>query len=119
MSYKIAIASNNGESVNEHFGQAENFLIYEVTNEGVNFVEDREVEPATDGNKHSDYGLIRVADILQDCKAVFVLKIGVKASRYLYQRDIKSFEVDYSLNFIFSSLIKNPQKGFKKNYLSH
>ena len=111
MSYKIAIASTNGESVNEHFGQAENFLIYEVTKDTVNFVEDRSVQAASSGTEHSEEGLVRLADNLQDCKAVFVLKIGVKASRYLYQRNIKSFQVNFSLNYIFTSMIKNEQKG--------
>lgn len=118
MAYRIAIASSNGESVNQHFGQAENFLIYEVTNGKVNFIEDREVEAASDGNRHSENGLARVAVILNDCNAVFVVKIGMQASRFLYQRGLKSFEVDFSLNHIFNTLLKNQKKGFIKNYLN-
>jgi len=117
MEYRIAIASSNGESVDQHFGQAENFLVYEVTNNGINFIEDREVKAASNGKEHSDIGLNRVADTLHDCKAVFVLKIGMKASRYLYQRGLKSFEVDYSLHHIFNILLKNQHKRFIKNYL--
>jgi predicted Fe-Mo cluster-binding NifX family protein len=119
MAYRIAIASSNGESVNQHFGQAENFLIYEVSNGKVNFIEDREVEAASNGKEHSAIGLTRVADTLQDCNAVFVLKIGMQASRYLYQRGLKSFEVDFSLNHIFNTLLKNQKKGFIKNYLGN
>ena len=119
MAYRIAIASSNGESVDQHFGQAENFLIYEITDNGVNFIEDREVGAASNGKEHSDIGLNRVVDALYDCKAVFVLKIGMKASRYLNQRGLKSFEVDYSLHHIFTILLKNQQKKFIKNYLSN
>lgn len=111
MSYKIAIASSNGESVNQHFGQAENFLIYEITKEKVHFIVDRHVEKASEGTEHSEEGLIRLADQLQDCKAVFVSKIGMKASRYLYQRNIKSFQVDFTLHYIFTTLLANEQKG--------
>jgi hypothetical protein len=74
------------------------------------------VEAASNGNAHSVAGLTRVADILQDCKAVFVLKIGMQASRYLYQRGLKSFEVNFSLNHIFNTLLKNQQNQFIKNY---
>jgi nitrogen fixation protein NifX len=119
MAYRIAIASNNGESVNQHFGQAENFLIYEITDGQVNFIEDREVEAASNGIDHSPLGLARVADTLQDCSAVFVSKIGMQASRYLYQRGLKSFEVDFSLNHVFNTLLKNQQKEFIKNYLNN
>jgi len=117
MAYKIAIASSNGESVNQHFGQAGNFLIYEVTDEGVKFIEDREVDAASGGTEHSEAGLNRVAEILQDCKAVFVLKIGMKASRYLYQRDIKSFQVDFPLSYIFETLLKNQKKKYLGTFL--
>ena len=30
MSYKVAVASNDGKFVNEHFGRAEKFMIYEI-----------------------------------------------------------------------------------------
>lgn len=111
MPYKIAIASTNGEAVNQHFGQAKNFLIYEIAREGVSFVEDRQVEAASGGTEHSEEGVIRLADHLQDCRAVFVLKIGMKASRYLYQRNIKCFQVNFSLNHIFNTLLKNEREG--------
>lgn len=113
MGYRIAIASSNGESVNQHFGQTENFLIYEISAEGAVFIEDREVIPASEG-EHSEAGLKRVADELYDCSAVFVLKIGMKASRYLYQLGLKSFQVNYSLNYIFEKLIKNQKDGLVK-----
>jgi len=35
MSYEIAVASSDGKVVNQHFGKATNFLIFEV--EGDNF----------------------------------------------------------------------------------
>ncbi len=114
MSYKIAIASSDGESVNQHFGQARNFLIYEITHEEVNFIEEREVEVVLGETEQSEERIVRVADLLQDCRAIFVQKIGMKISRYLYQRDIKSFQVKYPLNYIFTTLLKNEQKGIVK-----
>jgi len=111
MSYRIAIASSNGESVNQHFGNAENFLIYEVSKEKVSFVEDRPMQSSSIGAGHSDEKVVYLADQLQDCSVVFVTKIGMKASRYLYQHKLKSFQVNFSLNYIFTTLLRNEQSS--------
>jgi predicted Fe-Mo cluster-binding NifX family protein len=105
-SYRIAIASSDGESVNQHFAQAENFLIYEVSDDGVVFIEDREVNVNSEEKLHSDTKIEIITNLLKDCKAVFVLKIGERAIRYLYVNGIKSFPVNYSLNRIFTTLVK-------------
>jgi len=82
MAYRIAIASTNGESVDQHFGQARNFLIYEILEDRVEFIEDREVDFISNEATHADSNLGRVSLLLKDCKAVFVVKIGEKASSY-------------------------------------
>lgn len=109
MSYRIAIASSNGESVDQHFGQAQNFLIYEIGSKSVDFVEDREVQLVQGETPHSEESLERLVKLLEDCSAVFVLKIGVRSSKYLQLRNISIFEVDFSLNHIFTTLIKQQQ----------
>jgi len=106
MPYRIAIASDDGEYVNQHFGKTDSFLIYEISDEGVVFVEDREIK----ANSSSEKKEILLAEQLRDCKAVFVTKIGMTASRYLYQQDIKSFQVDFSLNHILNVLVKNERQ---------
>ena len=113
MSYRIAIASSDGESVNQHFGQAGNFLIYEITEGHVDFIEDREVTIDLAEKAQSDAHFERVTILLKDCKAVFVLKIGERAIRYLYINGIKSFAVDFSLNFIFMTLLKRQNSRIK------
>jgi len=113
MGYKIAIASSNGESVDQHFGQAKNFLIYEILQDSVEFIEDREVEFVSDEAAHSDSNLGQLSILLKDCKAVFVVKIGEKASSYLHINGISSFSVNYSLNHIFTSLLKRQKNHLK------
>ncbi|MDR3705141.1 MAG: NifB/NifX family molybdenum-iron cluster-binding protein [Paludibacteraceae bacterium] len=113
MSYRIAIASSSGEAVDQHFGQAKNFLIYDVLEDKVEFVEDREVRLNTDDAAHSDSNLETLASLLHDCKAVFVLKIGQKATLYLYAKGITSFAVNYSLNRIFTTLLKRQNGRIK------
>jgi predicted Fe-Mo cluster-binding NifX family protein len=106
MAYRIAIASSDGESVNQHFARAENFLIYEITEGKVAFIEDRLVNAGFGESAHSDARIEEIKNLLSDCKAVFVSKIGEKAIRYLNINGIKSFAVNFSLNFIFTTLLK-------------
>ena len=113
MAYRIAIASSDGESVDQHFGQARNFLIYEISEGQVEFIEDREVITNQDQEFHSDANFERITILLKDCKAVFVRKIGERAIIYLLVNGIKSFAVDYSLNFIFTTLIKRQNSRVK------
>jgi predicted Fe-Mo cluster-binding NifX family protein len=108
---RIAIASSNGESVDQHFGQAGSFLIYEVGNGSIDFIEDRKLNHNPDGKAHSEDNLAKTVNLLKDCSAVFVLKIGLRSARYLYEHNIKSFEVAFPLNHIFKTLLKNQAKG--------
>jgi nitrogen fixation protein NifX len=106
MEYRIAIASNDGDTVNQHFAKAENFLIYEITEGKVEFIEDRLVNAGFDNSSHSDTRIEEITNLLRDCKIVFVSNIGEKAIRYLKNNGINSFPVNFSLNFIFTTLIK-------------
>jgi Dinitrogenase iron-molybdenum cofactor. len=43
---KIAVASSDGEKVDQHFGQAKHFLIFQMGKSGLEFVDLREkIEP--------------------------------------------------------------------------
>ena len=98
MGYLIAIASSDGQVVDQHFAKAQNFLIYEITEGEVAFVEDREGTIGLNDGVHSDVRLEEIRNLLNDCRVVFVLKIGDRAVRYLNANGIKSFAVDFSLN---------------------
>jgi predicted Fe-Mo cluster-binding NifX family protein len=111
MSYRIAIASNDGESVNQHFGQAKNLLIYEIDDNGVSFIEDREITTIPDEAAHTDRNMNIFAEALNDCSAVFVRRIGAQSAKYLHAHNIRTFEVNFSLNHIFTTLIRHQKNG--------
>lgn len=49
MSFKVAIASNDGKRINEHFGKTLSFLIYEIKEDGsYKFLESRKNTPPYD-----------------------------------------------------------------------
>jgi len=77
-STRIAAFSTDGHNVDEHFGKAVRFLIYDL-NDGVTFVEERSAEPlsvndpdhAFDADKFS-----RIVALLKDCRKVYITQIG-------------------------------------------
>lgn len=80
-SYKIAVASSDGIVVNQHFGHADKFIIFEINNSNsFNFIEIRKVEPVCSGRNHDDRKLIDNLRKIQDCKYLIVSRIGAGAS---------------------------------------
>ncbi|MDR1224754.1 MAG: hypothetical protein LBL07_18045 [Tannerella sp.] len=110
-SCRIAIASSDGNTVDLHFGQATSLLIYEIGDEKVDFIEEREVRLIPGEAAHAEANMEIFAGALHDCSAIFVRRIGQRSLRYLFERKITAFEVTFSLNHIFNTLLKNRQRG--------
>lgn len=106
MSYKIAVASSDGKDINQHFGRAEQFFVYEVENNNFKFVELRK---ATDfHSQHEDHvtKLKNTIKGLSGCKVVLVTQIGDGASRILRSNGIEAFDVEDSIENALNKLIK-------------
>ncbi len=91
---KIAVASTDGIVINEHFGSAEEFLLYEVFDNGdYNFIERRLVPKDTDVSiEHGK--AIKAAKLLQDVEAVLVAQIGKNATGILESIGIRVFAIN-------------------------
>ena len=75
--YKIAVASSDGIVVNQHFGRASKFYIYEVKGEDTPKLKDvREVAPVCESGEHDEGRLEENMRALSDCQYMLVLKIG-------------------------------------------
>ena len=72
----IAVATKGGERINEHFGHAKEFQIYEVNAKGAKFVGHRRVDLYCEGGSGDEDGLGTIIQAINDCVAVFVAKIG-------------------------------------------
>jgi nitrogen fixation protein NifB len=72
----LAVASKGGGLVNEHFGHAREFQIYEVTTAGAKFVGHRRVDQYCQDGFGEDDGLTSIIRAIGDCTAVLVAKIG-------------------------------------------
>ena len=72
----IAVATKGGGRINEHFGHAKEFQIYEVSTAGAKFVGHRRVDLYCQGGYGEEEGLDTIIRAINDCTAVFVAKIG-------------------------------------------
>lgn len=105
---KIALASRDGVRVNEHFGRASFFRIYELSDEGYTFIESRDAVAACQhARTHSKTDFDRVIDLISDCDALLVEKIGEGAAAYLISKGVRVFEVSGSIDGVLGKLIED------------
>ena len=105
MSYKIAVATSDGENVDLHFGSTKVFQIYQAEGEKFDFLESRKVINADNaqiagcncgeggGNNCGGKEKSEAVEILSDCRAVVCAKIGRNILKQLELRAISSFDV--------------------------
>jgi nitrogen fixation protein NifB len=76
LTVRVAVATKGEGLVNEHFGHAHEFLIYEVSRAGPKLLRHRKVEHYCQGGYGEDDALESVVRTIADCHAVLVAKIG-------------------------------------------
>jgi nitrogen fixation protein NifB len=108
----IAVATKGGGRVNEHFGHAKEFQVYEVSAAGAKFVGHRRVDLYCQGGYGEEDALETVIRAINDCAAVFVAKIGGCPKESLIQAGIQPVD-DYAFEYIEQSVI-----AYFKDYLA-
>lgn len=92
MTVKIAFASSDRRAVNQHFGAAEAFAIYEVDAGATRLIEVAEfIETAMDGHEGK---LAAKVELLGDCAAVYCNAVGASAIQQLLIKSIQPMRVD-------------------------
>ncbi len=107
----IAVATKGSGRINEHFGHASEFQIYELSTEGAKFVGHRRVDLYCQGGYGDEDSLETVIRAINDCAAVFVAKIGGCPKDSLIEAGIDPVD-KYALEFIEQSAI-----AYFKEYL--
>ena len=73
---RVAVATKNGEKIDEHFGHADEFIVYDVSPAGVNRLETRVVEHYCQGGYGDEDKRDVILRALADCRALFVARVG-------------------------------------------
>ncbi|HEY5586957.1 MAG TPA: nitrogenase cofactor biosynthesis protein NifB, partial [Ruminiclostridium sp.] len=97
---KVAVTSKNGRLVDLHYGQAKEFMIYEIDGSNFNYIETRQVDKYCLGIEECDEEEARreaVVDSIADCDVVLTLRIGDNVEKKLLQRGIRSVIYWYTI----------------------
>ena len=108
ISFKVAVASTDGENVNQDFGRSKQFLIFEIKDNGeYESLETRKNKPTCEIGEQK--AMMSTLDLLADCKAVIVNHIGLGAVNLLLAKGIKPLVIQKSIGEALkdiSSLLK-------------
>jgi predicted Fe-Mo cluster-binding NifX family protein len=90
----IAVASNDGREINQHFGHAERFLIFSIEEGDAKLVDEKKVERyCTYDQDHPlrAHILQAIADALAGCRAVVCAQIGQGPQMEMERLGIEAF----------------------------
>ncbi|OIR07733.1 dinitrogenase iron-molybdenum cofactor [mine drainage metagenome] len=123
MTVKIAFASSDRRAVNQHFGAAEAFAIYELDASSTRMIEVAEfMETAMDGHEGK---LAAKVELLGDCAAVYCNAAGASAIQQLLAKGIQPMRVDEGtlidelLCGLQKNLVKDPPVWLAKHLKKH
>ncbi len=88
----FAIASSGGGVINQHFGHAKEFLVYEASPMDVRFIGQRKVDlycSGSDSCAEAESTLDKIIRTLEGCEAVLCSKIGIEPWSMLEQAGIQ------------------------------
>jgi nitrogen fixation protein NifX len=125
---KIAFASTDGKTIDEHFGRAGKFAVYEISAEGHRFLEVRAFANGVDravvstreqGQVHDDAVRSKV-DKLADCKLIYLTEIGGPSAARLVKKGIMPMKVkepvsiEHALKQLEETIKKSPPPWLRK-----
>jgi Radical SAM superfamily./Dinitrogenase iron-molybdenum cofactor. len=88
--YRFAVCSKDGLLVNQHFGHAERFYIYDYQNGKPKFIEERPVEKYCNGPDYEEEEkLLEMIKTIDDCDAVVCMRIGAHPTKILEEKGIR------------------------------
>jgi nitrogen fixation protein NifB len=106
---RVAVASADRRSIDQHFGHASQFLIYEVSETGFQLLEARRNQPAC--GVLDDFGptdpMQRSAALIADCAVVLVARVGPCGAERLAARGITAFELNETIEAALRRLSAN------------
>ena len=105
----IAVASKDGKEINQHFGHAERFLIFDVESGNAKLVDERKVERYCSYDpEHPLRGhlLCSIAEALAGCRAVVSAQMGEHPKAELEKLGVEPFVTSGSIKLTLVELAK-------------
>ncbi|HIH75471.1 MAG TPA: dinitrogenase iron-molybdenum cofactor biosynthesis protein [Methanosarcina sp.] len=97
---KVAVVSTDGKVVNQHFGKASCFYIFEVDGDNIQFLGVRETIPVCGSTDygHADDILGRAISLISDCETLLCSRIGSRPQEELRKKGINAIEAPYFID---------------------
>jgi nitrogen fixation protein NifX len=125
---KVAFATTDGKNIDEHFGRAGMFAIYEITEGGHRFVEmrkfadgmDKAVVDTRDTGPLHDSAVQNKVDKLADCKLIYLTEIGGPSAARLVKKGIMPMKmkeivsIENALGQLLETIKKSPPPWIRK-----
>ncbi|WP_160692755.1 nitrogenase cofactor biosynthesis protein NifB [Clostridium sp. C2-6-12] len=99
--YKFAISSKSGINIDQHFGHASEFYIYDYANGAIQFAEKRSVEKYCNGVQEcgeQEENIKKILNTINDCDAVLAFKIGAEPVNKLLKEGIHVYQMYERIN---------------------
>jgi nitrogen fixation protein NifX len=116
MTFRVAVASSDGKVINQHFGRAGQFLIFDLSENGYDFYELRKTAPVCGSEETHDDLLQLTVNCLADCQVVLVSRVGPGAEEALRQSGIRVFAIPGLIQPVLLKLnkyLRNQDKNFR------
>lgn len=116
----MAIATKGGGIINQHFGHATEFLVYEASDEGVRFIGPRRADQycvGADTCNEDESTLDRVITALEGCEVMLSARIGLPPYEALEAAGIMPVS-DYAMEPIEESVAKVYQEMLNSGKLN-
>jgi nitrogen fixation protein NifB len=107
----VAVATKGGGLVNQHFGHAKEFMIYEVDASETRFVGHRKVDHYCQSGYGEEATLDNIIQTISDCKAVLASKVGSCPQKELRKAGLEVVEA--------YDVIENVARQFYDQYVTH
>ena len=101
----VAVATAGEGLINQHFGHAREFQVYEVSATEAKFIGHRRVDLYCEGGYGEDDSLSRITEALSDCVGVMVAKVGGCPKKTLEEAGILPID-GYAYQSIKPSLLQ-------------
>lgn len=103
MNTRLAFASTDGKYIDQHFGSARIFQIFEVSSAGYRLVDSRQTEGYCRG--HCEGGFAHLLEALADCSGIFVSRIGEGAAAFMIQHGKRVFEASGPVDEVIKQVV--------------
>ena len=97
---RVAVASSDGKVINQHFGKATQFLIFELNKYSYKFIELRINQPAcaaSEFGSHNESRLEQTMNKISDCSVVLCSRIGTGIKELLQKKGIRAIEAPFPI----------------------